>query len=132
MKKLVFIALTSLFSIVIYHFFKHPESLSGNKANIDSLTKNPAAYTEKALTVDATVMESTSVMNYTKCLIGDNQNHTIWFISNKPYKKGELIEVNAHLYVIFQKDEQQCAVLIDDDFKMIKGILHYLQNVTFQ
>lgn len=126
MKKLLFITMTSLITFGIYHWFSHGNPLTGYKTDLAAIENSPGSLTEKPLKVTAKVLTATTVLNYTKCLLGDSTNHTAWLVSNKPFKKGEKINVNVHLYILYQKDEQQYIVLVDDDFKIAKDILNGL------
>jgi hypothetical protein len=129
MKRLLFIVVTSLISIGLYHWFSHGNSLTGYKTDLASIANSPGSLTDKPLKITARVLSAITLMNYTKCLLGDSTNHTAWLISNKPFKKGEQINVNAHLYILYQQDEQQYVVLVDDDLKIAKDVLHGVFSV---
>jgi hypothetical protein len=130
MKNLILLAIAFVGGYFAYHFISGSKKFPGfdSHISISEITKNPSAYTDSTLDVKAKILESTTLLNYTKSTISDNDGNKIVLIGNKPYKTGEEIDIKAHLYVLYQQHEKQCSVLVEDDFKMLKGILSLLEH----
>lgn len=130
MRNIILLAFTFIAGYFTYHFISGSAHLPGfnSSTSIAELIKTPSSFTDSTLEIEAKVIESTTVMNYTKSTISDNNGNKITLIGNKPYKEGEEINLKAHLYILYQKDGKQCSMLVDDNFKMLKGILSLLQT----
>ena len=130
MKKIIFISIAFIGGYIAYHF------LSGSKTfpvfdthiAISEMIKNPSSYTDSTLAVKAKILESSTLLNYTKSTISDKNGNEIVLIGNKPYRSGEEIDIKAHLYVLYHEHEKQYTVLVEDDFKILKGILRLFES----
>lgn len=130
MKTILLLAIAFVGGYFAYHFLSGSKSFPGFDSHIpiSEITKNPGAYTDSILDIKAKVLESTTLLNYTKSTISDNSGNKIVLIGNKPYKSGDEVDIKAHLYILYQEQEKQCSILVDNDFKMLKGLLRILEN----
>lgn len=130
MKNIILLAITFIAGYFTYHFISGTGHLPGfnSSTSFAELVKNPSSYTDTTLEIEAKVIESTTLMNYTKSTITDHNGNKILLIGNKPYREGEQINLKVHLYVLYQKEGKQCSMLVDDNFKMLKGLLSLIQG----
>jgi hypothetical protein len=133
MKTIIVLVLAFVGGYFTYHILSGSKHLPGFHSSIPiaEINENPGSFTDTSLDIEAKIIESVTLMNYTKSTISDKSGSHILLICNKPYKVGEEINLKAHLYVLFQKQDKQCIVLIDDNFKMVQGVLHLMESQIF-
>jgi hypothetical protein len=130
MKTILILVIGLVGGYFTYHFHFGSKDLPrfDSHISISDITKHPGLYTDSILDVKAKVIESTTLLNYTKSIISDNSGNIIVLVGKKPYKSGDEIDIKAHLYILYQEQGKQYGVLVDDDLKILKGLFNMLEN----
>lgn len=130
MKNILISALVLGGAFLLYHFLRGSEGVPilDPHTSIGDITQKSSSYTGNSLHIKSSVLESTTLLNYTKSTILDNAGDKIVLIGNIPYQKGDEIDIKVHLYVLYQAQKKKYAILVDDDFKMVKDMIHVFET----
>lgn len=135
MKKLILIAGVA---IVGYFFLKKSgvhEKMSDifePQITISDLQSRPSVFADSLVTLhNIRVVESQSLLNYTRSKVSDGSGAELVLLSGRPYTKGEAVEeVKGRFTVVYSDSERRCEVFISDDLKpfsdLVKVIKHSL------
>ena len=80
---------------------------------------------------DVHIESCESILNYSKVEISDQTGEEILLLSNKPYKKGEIVDVSGRLIVLYQDQNKNCLVFLDKGFKPMNDMLQVLKATVF-
>lgn len=64
-----------------------------------------------------------SVLNYSKAVITDGSGEMILLLSDKPFKRGETIDISGMMLVVYQKNNESCLVFVDSRLKPMNDLL---------
>ena len=123
MKKIIFAAIL-IIGYMFYTRFNTDENRneSQTQITITELRNNPNVYKDSTVVLhNLTVLEAASVLNYSKVTIEDNSGEKIILISNRPYKRGQIISRLKGTYVLVYQDSDRCyEAFIAEELKPLK------------
>jgi hypothetical protein len=97
--------------------------------NIAELYAKQSLFADSLITLkNVKVKNCQSILNYSKAIITDNSDSVIMLISDKPFKKGETTNVTGRMIVVYQKNNQNCIVFVDNSLKPINDLLQVIVN----
>lgn len=130
MRRLILFILAIIGGYTVYHSVSGANSSSLNNVSITDLKSNPGLYSDSSFQIEATIIESTTLLNCTKSVVADDKN-SITLFSNKPFRKDEKIKLTVRLYTVYQKNDEQVVFLVDKNLKLFQGLLPIFTNIPF-
>jgi hypothetical protein len=127
MRKLILLLLALIGGYTVYHSVSGAISSSLNTVSITAIKNNRGVYSDSSFQIEATVMQSTTLLNCTKSLLADDKSSIILF-SNKPFKRDEKVKLTVRLYTLYQKNDEQVIFLVDKNLILFDGILPVLTH----
>jgi len=133
MKKLILIA---GIAFVGYFFLKKSgvhEKLSDifePQISISDLQSRPSVFADSLITLhNLRVVESQSLLNYTRSKISDGTGADLVLLSTRPYSTGESVdEVKGRLTVVYADNEKRFEVFISDDLKPFSDLMKVIKH----
>jgi hypothetical protein len=125
MRRIILFILALFGGYTVYHSVSGAINNSFNTVSITQLTNNPSLYSDSSFQIEATVLQSTTLLNCTKLIVADEKN-SITLLSNKPFKKDEKLKLTVRLHTLYQRNDNQIIFLVDNNLKMIEDILPML------
>jgi hypothetical protein len=105
------------------------KSVQQPDVNIAELYAKQSLFADSLITLkNVKVKNCQSILNYSKAIITDNSDSVIMLISDKPFKKGETTNVTGRMIVVYQKNNQNCIVFVDNSLKPINDLLQVIVN----
>ena len=119
-----------------YFFFKKsdvPKKLSGifePQITISDLQGRPSVFADSLVILhNLRVVESQSLLNYTRSKIADGTGAELVLLSGRPYSTGETVnEVKGRYTVIYADNERRCEVFISDDLKPLSDLMKIIKH----
>ncbi len=124
--------LASLGGYFMYTRMGVHEKLSGRlepKITISDLKSRPSVFADSLIEVkDLLVIETQSVMNYSRCKVSDVTGQEMVLLSSRPYSTGEtVITVKGRYTVLYANNEKRCEVFISDDLKPFSDFMKLIK-----
>lgn len=133
MKNIILIAVVV---VAGYFFFKKSgvqEKLSDifeSQITISDLQSRPSVFADSLVVLhNLRVVESQSLLNYTRSKISDGTGAELVLLSSRPYSTGESVdEVKGRLTVVYADSERRCEVFISDDLKPFSDLMKVIKH----
>jgi len=97
---------------------------------ISDLKTRQSIFADSMVTLhDVRIEACTSLLNYSKAEISDKSGEKITFISDKPFRVGEITDIDGSLLVLYQFDHDQCIVFVHQDLKPLSELTHLVKGL---
>lgn len=127
MRKLILLILAMIGGYTVYHSVSSVISDSLKNVSITEIKNNPGLYSDSSFQIEATVVQSTTLLNCTKSILADDKN-SITLFSHKPFKRDEKVKLTVRLYTLYHKNDEQVIFLVDKNLKLFDGVLEVLTH----
>lgn len=132
MKKIILLGIITVTGYFLYNKAGSHQSLLNffeTDVTISDLKQKPSVFADSSITLrNLTIQSTESVLNYSKSIISDGTGEVL-FLSNKPHKKGEVLEsIRGRFVVVFQRGDKSCEVFIDDDLKPMNDLIRIITS----
>lgn len=97
---------------------------------ISDLIEKQSVFADSLVTLyNVRVLSSESILNYTKSVISDKNGKQIIYLSDKPYRKGEVIVVSGKMLVLYQKGDESILVFVDSHLNPVNDLLKLIRRM---
>lgn len=132
MRKIIVLILASVGGYFMYTRMGVHEKLSGilePKITISDLKSRPSVFADSLIEVkDLRVIETQSVMNYSRCKVSDETGQEMVLLSSRPYSTGETVNtVKGRYTVLFANNEKRFEVFISEDLKPFSDFMKLIK-----
>lgn len=99
------------------------------KVTIADLKTKQSTLADSLVTLyDVSIESCESVLNYSKAVITDRSGEKILLLSDKPFKRGEIVDITGRMMVVYQKEDESCLVFIDSRLKPMNDLLQLMKS----
>ena len=132
MRKIIVLILASLGGYFMYTRMGVHEKLSGilePQTTITDLKSHPSVFADSLIELkNLRVIETQSVMNYSRCKVSDVTGQEMVLLSSRPYSTGETVNtVKGRYTVLYANNEKRCEVFISDDLKPFSDFMKLIK-----
>jgi hypothetical protein len=133
MKKILILLLLALGGYFMYTRLGVHEKLSAiiqPQITILDLQSNPSVFSDSLVELkNLHIIESQSVMNYSKSIVTDNSGRSMLLFSNLPFRKDEIISaIKGRYTILYQVNGKSCEIFISESLKPFNDIMHLIKQ----
>ncbi len=132
MKRLIIFVIIILFCAfgITHWLINEQQSSLTQHITIDDLKRNNSTFSDSTICLKkVVVLDSQTLLNYTKATITDDSKERILLLTNKPFVKGQTIDVIGKLVVVYQSENKSLLVFIDNGLKPSNEIFQTIKKV---
>lgn len=132
MRKIILLVLVTVGGYFLYSRMGVKEKLSDilePEITISDL-KSSSVYADSLVELrNLRVIESQSVMNYSRTKVSDAAGEELILLSSRPYRTNETVSaVKGRYTVIYADNEKRCEVFIADDLKPFNDLMKVIKQ----
>ncbi len=132
MRKIIMLLFVSLGGYFMYTRMGVHEKLSGilePQITISDLKSCPSVFADSLIELkNLRVIETQSVMNYSRCKVSDETGQEIVLLSSRPYSAGETVNtVKGRYTVLYANNDKPCEVFISNNLKPFSDFMKLIK-----
>lgn len=132
MRKIIVLILAGLGGFFMYTRMSVHEKLSGilePQTTIADLKSRPSVFADSLIELkNLRVIETQSVMNYSRCKVSDETGEEMVLLSSRPYSTGETINtVKGKYTVLYANNDKRCEVFVSNDLKPFSDFINLIK-----
>ena len=132
MRKIIVLVLAVIGGYFVYTRMGVHEKLSGilePQITISDL-KNSSVFADSLVELrNLRVIETQSVLNYSRSKVSDATGEEMILLSNRPFKSNETVDViKGRFTVVYADKERRCEVFISEDLKPFNDLITVLKH----
>lgn len=132
MRKIILLVLVAVGGYFLYSRMGVKEKLSGilePEITISDL-KSSSVYADSLVELrNLRVIESQSVLNYSRTKVSDAAGEELILLSSRPYRTNETVSaVKGRYTVIYADNEKRCEVFIADDLRPFNDLMKVIKQ----
>ena len=132
MRKIIVLVLAVIGGYFVYTRMGVHEKLSGilePQITISDL-KNSSVFADSLVELrNLRVIETQSVLNYSRSKVSDATGEEMILFSNRPFKSNETVDViKGRFTVVYADKERRCEVFISEDLKPFNDLITVLKH----
>ena len=132
MRKIIGLIFAILGGYFVYTRMGVHEKFSGileQQITVSDLKSRPSVFADSLIELkNLRVIETQSLMNYSRCKVSDETGEEIVLLSSRPYSAGEDVNaVKGKYTVLYADNKKRCDVFISDDLKPFSDFMKLIK-----